>query len=331
MWKLLFTFLLLMFLCFLSLSTGSYRIGYMQLLDVLFSGTADEAFETVVFNIRLPRLMAAVAAGTALSVSGVIMQSIFKNLLVSPDLLGVSSGASLGTALAVVLGFSSLFVSVAAFVCGIAAVGITWLIAGFVPSAGQKTLLLVLAGIVVSAFLSGFVELICVVFAGADGLPSIFAFLFGNLERASMNELYGLFIVNLIGILILWRLHFSFDVLSLGENDAAGLGLSVNVIRNIGIVIATVLCSTVVAKFGLIGWVGLVVPHMARLWFGSYRHKVLIPASLLLGACFMVGADLIARNACSFQIPVGIVTSIVGAPFFVYILYHTSKEQRNFA
>lgn len=320
----------LLVLCTVHISSGSYQIGYGELFNALFTGQADDTAATVIFNIRLPRLLSAVIAGVSLSVSGVVMQSIFRNPLVSPDLLGVSSGASLGTAVAVLLGFSSAFVSVTAFFGGIAAVAVTWLIAGLVPLAGHRNLLLVLAGIVVSAFLSGFVELLCVIYAGADGLPSIFAFLFGNLERAGLSELGWLFIVDFIFILLLWRLHFSLDVLSLGETDAAGLGLPVELIRNLSIIAAAVLCSTVVAKFGLIGWIGLVVPHMARLWFGSYRHRVLIPASMLLGACFMVGADLIARNAAGFQIPVGIVTSIAGAPFFVYILYQTSKE-RNIA
>ena len=219
------------------ISSGSYQIGYGELFNALFTGQADDTAATVIFNIRLPRLLSAVIAGVSLSVSGVVMQSIFRNPLVSPDLLGVSSGASLGTAVAVLLGFSSAFVSVTAFFGGIAAVAVTWLIAGLVP----------------------------------DGLPSIFAFLFGNLERAGLSELGWLFAVDFIFILLLWRLHFSLDVLSLGEIDAAGLGLPVGLIRNLSIVAAAVLCSTVVAKFGLIGWIGLVVPHMARLWFGSYR------------------------------------------------------------
>lgn len=329
--KIIITIFVLLLLSFITLTTGSYHVSYSDLIDLLLFNQADDVIKTVIFDLRLPRLCGAIVAGISLSVSGVIMQSIFKNLLVSPDLLGVSSGASLGSALALLLGLSSVVVSLVSFVGGLLAVAITWLIASYVPYRGQKTILLVLAGIVVSAFLSGFVELICVVYANSDVIPSILGFLFGNLDRAKLGDLYYLFIIDFIAIMILWRLHFSFDVLSLGENEAQGLGLSVNLIRNIGILLATILCSTTVAKFGLIGWVGLVVPHMARLWFGSFRHKILIPTSLLLGSCFMVGADLIAHNISSYQIPVGIITSIFGAPFFVYILYRTTKEQQHLA
>ncbi len=308
--------LLLILLSLAYLTTGSYSLPLGEVVSALL-GNGGEETGTVVLEIRLPRLLGALMTGAALSLTGAVMQSIFNNPLVSPDILGVSSGAACGAAAALVLGLGAPAAAFSSFAGGMLAVTVALLLARM--AGGGGVLLLVLAGIVVAAFFSGVVELICALNPRAEEFPSILFFLFGSMARMTQGDLAVLVLALLPGALLLWRLGFALDVMSLGEADAAGLGLPAGRLRLMAVILCSVICGLFISRVGIIGWVGLVVPHLARIWFG-FRHRILLPASMLLGAVLLVGVDLICRSLFTYELPLGVITSILGAPVFAVVL-----------
>ncbi len=309
------------------LSLGSYGLSLGQVIGALFgSGSPEE--QLVVCDIRLPRLLGVLCTGAALSLCGTVMQSIFNNPLVSPDILGVSSGAACGACGALVLGCSSTMVCCSSFSVGLIAVLLAVLIAKFATSNDQSMLVLVLSGIVVSAFFSGIVELICAFNPQADEFPSILFFLFGSMTRITMSDLPLLAGTTVVTGVLFWRMGFALDVISLGQEDAIGLGVPTAKLRYLIIGISSVVCGIFIAKVGMIGWVGLIVPHLARLWIGV-RHRVMIPAAMIIGALFLLLVDLVCRNLLTYEIPIGIVTSLIGAPVFVVVLYKSLGRFRH--
>ena len=322
-----FLLLLLLVTGAVYLRMGSYSVSLSEFLD-LVCGNGSEDARMVIFDIRLPRLLGAVCTGAALSLCGAVMQSIFNNPLVSPDILGVSSGAACGASVALICGGSAAVVFFSAFGFGMAAVLATVLIASAAGNVRGTLLVLVLAGIVVSAFFSGIVELICAFNPRADEFPSILFFLFGSMTRITFDDLWILAPFLLTASLLLWKMSYALDVISLGEADATGLGVPAVRLRYTVIAICSVICGIYIAKVGMIGWVGLIIPHMARLIMGV-RHRLLIPSSMILGALFLTAVDLLCRNLLSYEIPVGIVTSLVGAPVFVVILCRNFRRSRS--
>ncbi len=312
----------------LDLCIGSYHVSLSDFINfVLGHGTQDVSL--ILFDIRLPRVLTAVLAGATLSMSGAVMQSVFNNDLVSPDILGVSSGAACGASIGIVLGFSSFFISTFAFLGGLLAVFLTLGIAIIVCRNIQSSLLImVLAGIVVSAFFSGIVELSCTFNTNTSHVMSILFFLFGSFSKVTMSDLTWIITIFVISSVILWLMSYALDVLSLGEEEARCQGVPVFIVRNTAIMLATLMCASLIAKTGIIGWIGLVVPHAARFIIGT-SHRLLIPTSALLGAITLVIIDVISRTLFSYEIPVGIITSIIGAPVFVLILSRSIRSKKD--
>jgi iron complex transport system permease protein len=263
-----------------------------------------------------------VLAGAGLAVSGAVFQGTFRNPLVSESILGVSSGAGFGAALGIMLGQTSYAIQLFAFVSALAAVGITYLIGRVHRS--SPVLLLVLGGIIVGSLFSAFTSLIKYVADPLDKLPSIVFWLLGSFASITIDDIYlvapGIVVCTIILLLLRWRLN----VLSMGDEEAKALGVDAKKLRAVVIVCATIITAGVVCISGLIGWVGLIIPQMCRLIVGP-NHKYLVPASILVGAQFLLFVDLICRTITPGEIPISIVTSIVGAPIFLYLL---SKVKR---
>jgi len=265
--------------------------------------TWTEQMASVILDIRLPRLAGAFLVGGALSLSGATYQGLFKNPLVSPDLLGVSSGACVGASLAILLNRTSLEIQLAALVMGLLAVFFTITIPKFFRN--PSNLMLVLAGIIVSGFMSAILGIIKYVADLESQLASIVFWTMGSLASVKGQDilLVGpvMLVVALILILIRWRIN----LLSLGDSEAKSLGVNVPRSRGLAIVCATILTACAVCLCGTIGWVGLIMPHLGRLLVGE-DNRYLMPASALLGALFMIIVDTIARNLTGSEIPLSI-------------------------
>lgn len=319
----LLAFLLAASVCYLCV--GSYGISPGQMLDVL-TGGGDEASRTVLLSIRLPRLLGAAATGAGLALAGAVTQSIFKNPLVSPDILGVSGGAAFGAALAIGLGLGSAVTAISAFGGGVAAVAIAVAIS-FSSCRGKGSVLtLVLAGMVVSTFFAALVETVCVLNPAAQGMPAILFFLFGTLSRLDWTDLsYIVPAVALFGFFA-HRFALTLDVMALGDRSASALGASPSAVRLAAIISVTLVSAILIAREGLIGWVGLLVPHMARMMAGA-SHRSLIPVCAITGALFVISVDLVCRMLASFEFPIGVATSLVGAPVFVRLLWKDMRRK----
>ena len=272
---------------------------------------------SVLFNIRLPRVIAALLVGAALSVAGAAYQGMFQNPLVSPDILGASAGAGFGAAVAILMGCGSTDIMIFAFLFGLAAVGGAYGVS--LLSKGPSTLSMVLAGILVSSLFSAGLSYIKLVADTTNELPAITYWLMGSLASMTwMHVLYVLPII-LIGLIPLFLLKWRINILTLGEDEARSLGVNTGLLRLAVIVCATLLTAAAVSITGVIGWVGLVIPHFARMAFGcDYRR--LIPVSVVMGACFLLAVDDCARTMATIEVPIGILTAFLGAPIFAYLL-----------
>ena len=313
----------------LSFSIGRCPVGPLDLIRILLSRvfpiTPDwtPQAESVVFSIRLPRIIASSLIGAGLSLSGLIFQIIFRNPMVSPDVLGTSTGAGFGAALALLWALPSYTVPTAAFIMGIAAVLLVWLIASRVPS--NQVLGLILGGIMISSLFQSGTSFIKLVADPEDELPAITYFLMGSLSGAGMDEVKILLPPSIIAIIPMILLSWRMNLLSLPEEEALSLGVSTKLIRGIAIASATLLTASSVAVAGVIGWVGLVIPHITRMAVGSDARRT-IPASLLLGAAFLTAVDTLSRSVTYSEIPIGILTSFIGAPFFLYLIVKEGRR-----
>lgn len=280
------------------------------------------ALETVFLQIRLPRIFAAVLVGSALSVSGTAFQSMFINPLVSPGLLGVLSGASFGAALAMVFFDSMAAVQASAFGFGCLAVALAMVLARF--NAGDRLLMLILGGIVSGAFFTALLSVVKYLADPNDQLPAIVFWLMGSLSaiRPDTVALAGIPMVMSMGVLVLLTPYL--NALSMGDEEARALGVPVGLIRTVFIVCATLLSALTITMAGIIGWVGLVVPHITRMMVGP-DNRILIPASALTGAVYLLVMDDLSRLVFSVEIPLGILTSLFGIPFFVLVLKNARK------
>lgn len=277
----------------------------------------DPSVAHVIANIRLPRLALAMLIGMALSTAGVVYQQMFRNPLVSPDILGASAGAGFGASLAITVGASLIWIQGLAFVCGLLAVMAAW---GASRAMRRDAILgLVLAGIVVSAIFSAGTSFLKYVADPDDALPAITFWLMGGLSGVRLGDIFTVAVPALICIGVLWVNRWRLNVLSFGDDTAKALGVNVTVLRAVVIVCATLLTTTAVSVGGLIAWVGLVVPHLARMIVGP-DMRVLLVTSALMGAAFLLLVDDIARNWLTMEIPLGILTAVVGAPFLLALI-----------
>jgi len=301
------------------LAAGPIPLGPADLLRTLLAGpSAEGQAAMVVWSLRLPRLAAALLVGAALAAAGTAYQAMFRNPLVSPDILGASAGAGMGAALAILVGLPTLGIQAAAFTGGLAAVGLVTLVAGRVRR-HDPVLVLVLAGIAIGTLFSAGISLAKVLADPTVQLPSITFWLLGGLSASSPGDVWRAAPLVLAGLVPLLLLRHRVDLLTLSDEEAAALGEDVPRLRFTLIVAATLVTGASVAIAGIVGWVGLVVPHAARLLVGP-RFARSLPAALLLGAAFVAIADTLARSAAAIELPLGILTALVGAPAFLWLL-----------
>jgi iron complex transport system permease protein len=308
----------------LAFSLGRYPVSLADLFEVLASRLTGRAaavplaVQDVVLLVRGPRVLAAVLVGAALAVSGTAFQGLFRNPLVSPDILGASSGAALGAVLGIYFALGIAGIEALAFVGGLAAVAAVYAI-GSVVTARDPILVLVLTGVVIGALLGSGVGLIKYLADPYNQLPAMTFWLLGSLAAANVGDLLPLFGPVAIGTLVLMALRWRMNVMSLPEEEARALGVPTGVLRVAIVAAATLVTSASVATAGVIGWVGLVVPHLARSLVGPEFSR-LIPTAAILGGGFLLFIDTLARTAAPVEIPLGILTAFVGTPFFIWLL-----------
>ena len=319
----LFIVLIVVFLW--SFTVGRFAVPLPELLTVFFRklfglpATWSDTTETVLFNIRIPRIIVAMIIGAALSASGAAYQGLFRNPMVSPDILGASAGAGFGAAMAILMSGSALTIQLAAFSCGIIAVMLTYLVSRMIGKSNNSVLILVLTGMVVSSLFSAFISLAKYTADPNNKLPEIAYWLMGGLASITAKDVMLMLVPFVIGIIPILLLRYKLNALAFGEEEAQALGVDTKKIRFIYIICATLLTASSVATGGMIGWVGLVIPHLARMLVGP-NLKFMLPASVLLGGAYLLLIDDISRTFFAVEIPLSILTAIIGAPFFIYLL-----------
>ena len=276
--------------------------------------------DTVVWLVRMPRILAAILVGGALSVSGATYQGLFRNPMVSPDILGASAGASVGACFMMLLNQGNAMIQLGAFVMGIGAVALSHFLSKAVGRGGSMILLLVLCGMTVNTLFQAVVSIIKYMADTESQLPEMTYWLMGSIAKAGYDDLLFFLITFVIGVVPILALRWRLNVLSFGEDEAKAMGVNVSTVRLISIICATLLTAAVVSIAGTIGWVGLMIPHLVRFLVGP-NNKTLVPMSLLTGGLFMLIIDNLCRSLLAYEIPLGVLTSLLGAPFFIFILY----------
>jgi len=277
----------------------------------------------LIIEIRLPRVLAAIMVGAALSTSGAAYQALFRNPLVSPGLLGVLAGASAGAAIGILLDGNWLLVQTGAFIMGLAAVGIGVGIAHLFG--GGSIIMLILGGILSGALFTSVLAIIKYMTDPYSQLPTIVYWLMGSLGQANIGDISWAAIPITLGILLLCVMGRALDALAMGDDEARTLGVPVTTVRLITIAAATLISALTVSIAGMIGWIGLIVPHIARLLTGPGNAR-LLPTAACLGAAFLLFADGLARNLFSTEVPIGIVTELLGIPVFLLVLHRVRRS-----
>lgn len=304
-----------------ALFTGRYDISVSEIVEILLKGYTNLTIkETLVWEIRLPRALLGVIAGAGLAGAGAALQGLFHNPLVDSNLLGVSSGAGFGAALAIVLFngtapiyFFSIFFSIVAVVlCG--------LIAGIYKRTDKVTI--VLAGVIIATIFSALISFLKHVADPYDQLPSLIFWLMGSLARADYNSLLFASIPILIGTGGLFAIRWRINIVSLGDRDAAALGINTGLTKSLIILFSTMATAGAVSVCGIIGWIGLIVPHIGRMIFGN-DNRVLIPVSIFFGGFFLIFIDSVGRVITGSELPLNILISLIGGPFYIWLLKKT--------
>lgn len=320
--KYFFLSLVGLFLIIFYISFGQINSSISDSIKIIFnffhhSYDVDSVIERVILYIRIPRAITAIVCGAGLAVSGCALQGIFSNPLIGPQIIGVYSGAAFGGALGILISEESFLVLFLAFSFGILSMLIVFFIARVKGVANRLTL--VLAGIVSSSFFLALVSLVKFLADPDDKLPAITYWLMGTFSTSSYEKIYIVSPIIIISIFILILLSFRIDVLNLGDDHARSLGINVELNRWIIISLVTVICASIVSIAGVIGWVGLVIPHIARS-FSPSNHKSLLITTVIFGSYYMLIIDLMCRGFSSMEIPLGVVTALIGAPFFAILL-----------
>lgn len=312
----------------ISFQIGRYPISTKELFSILFSTFYPvqhfwtDQTEAILFNVRLPRIILACLVGCCLSAAGASYQGIFQNPMAAPDTLGASAGAAFGAALAILLYGSSNMITVSAFCFSLISVALVYFISK--RTKGNSILGLILSGIMVSSLFSAGTSYIKLVADPNDQLPAITYWLIGSLAGAKMSQIQFAIIPMGTGLVILFLLKWQLNLLAMGDDEARTMGVNVRQIRLLIIIFATMITAASVSVSGMIGWVGLVIPHLTRRVVGN-NYKHLMPASMVLGAIFLLAVDNVSRNLLITEIPLGILTAFIGAPFFIYLI--TRKEE----
>jgi len=321
--------LILLVLFFLSFSWGRYGIPLEDIFKVFMYklGIADVAFAsdfapTVIFEIRLPRILSAIIIGASLSVAGASYQGLFTNPLVSPDILGVSAGAGFGAALGILISGNPFVIQILAFTFGILAVFVAYSVSNLVRN--NSILTLILAGMAIGSLFNALLSLTKYLADPTEKLPEIVYWLMGSLGNISNKDILMAGIPMAISLIILMAIRWQLNALSMGEEEALALGVDIKKLRLIVILCSTIMTASAVCVSGVIGWIGLVIPHMARLLVGPC-HRRMLPVTALLGSIFLLSVDNLTRSAASVEIPIGILTALLGVPFFLYLLSKSKK------
>ena len=316
----------------LAFTVGRYPVSLGDLANVLFAKatghapTAPAAVQSVILDVRGPRVLAAALIGAALAVAGTAFQGLFRNPLVSPDILGASSGAALGAVLGIYFSLGIFAIQAFAFAGGLIAVAAVYAI-GSLVRARDPILVLVLTGVVVGALLGAGVGLVKYLADPYNQLPAMTFWLLGSLSAASVSDLLPLFGPVAVGAAVLIALRWRMNAMSLPEEEARALGLATGPLRIAIVAAATLVTSASVATAGIIGWVGLVVPHLARSLVGPDFAR-LVPAAAILGGGYLLLIDTLVRTLAQIEIPLGILTAVIGTPFFIWLL---AGMQRNWS
>lgn len=310
-----------LFLALIALCLGQYTIALQDVIKVLTLQKVDLAnAETVIFNIRIPRILVSLIVGSGLAAAGASFQALFSNPLATPDTLGCANGASFGAALGILLGLNALGIQISALIFGILAVVFVFVFTRYRHA--NQIMMIILGGMVVSSLFSALVSLIKYVADPNDVLPVITFWLMGSFSNSTVRSLYTGVPMIVLGMVVLYLMRYRMNALSLKEEEAASLGINVRQNRMIVIVASSLITASVVSMCGVVGWVGLLIPHISRMLFGNNHTKV-IPGCIVFGALFMLIIDTIARCMYQAEIPVSILTAIIGAPIFLLLLRKT--------
>ena len=317
----------LLALFLLSFVWGRYDVPLPEVVRILLARlfpvrqTWSDNMAIAVLNVRLPRILLACLVGASLSAAGTAYQSVFRNPMAAPDILGASSGACFGAALAILMGLQRFGVTALAFAASLATVALVYVVARRIR--GNQVVNLLLSGIMISSLFSAGTSYIKLVADPTNQLPAITYWLMGSLSGTRTKDVLLALIPMALGVVPLLALRWRINLLTLSEEEARSMGVNTTALRLVVILCATVLTAASVAVSGMIGWVGLVIPHLTRKLVGS-NCRVLLPASMLLGAIFLLLVDNVSRNLLAVEIPIGILMAFVGAPFFIYLM--TRKE-----
>jgi len=319
-----FTFLLIPVVALVCLGIGRYSLSPLQIIksiaDAITGNTGDVMAKTVIFKVRLPRILLALAAGAGLACSGTAFQGLFSNPLATPDTLGVASGASFGAVLAMMFHWNLLGVQFLALCFGLISCFLTYQISKI--KGRSSIIMIILSGMVISSLFQALVSIVKYMADPEDELPSITYWLMGSMSTVTYKSLlFGLPFI-FIGLITIYALKWRLNILSLNEDEAKSMGLNIKLLRVLIIIASSLITASVISMCGQIGWVGLLIPHISRMLLGS-NNKTVVPLSISFGAIFMVIIDTFARSASSAEIPISILTAIIGAPVFISLLRKT--------
>ena len=325
-WKQILIWAVPLAIAIATLGVGRFEVDFVTVVKILASNvlpieeTWTQMEYNVVMTVRLPRILLALLVGAGLSISGAAFQGMFANPLVSADILGVAAGAGFGASIGILLFGNGYITQIFALVFGLAAIAFTYIIGGV--GKNLPIYMLVLAGVVTSALFNALISLTKFLADPEEKLPSITYWLMGSLGTATYRDLWTAGPIILIGIIILMAVRWRINLLTLPEDEAKSLGINVNGLKWLVIIGATLCTAAAVAIAGIVGWVGLIIPHVARMLVGNNNERVL-PVSLALGGGYLLLIDTLARTLTAAEIPLSILTAIVGAPFFAYLLRRT--------
>jgi iron complex transport system permease protein len=304
-----------------ALTLGRFPVPVADVINALIDRndpTLAPSVALVIWNVRLPRIIGALLVGASLAAAGATFQQMFRNPLVAPDTLGVSSGAALGAIAGIFMGAGIVAIQALAFGGGLIAVALVWLIASRMRAL-DPLVTLILTGIVVAGLIGAAISLLKYLADPYNTLPAITFWLLGSLAGFASADMRAAVVPVAVALAVLWLVRWRVNLLTLDDDEAQALGVSVRVLRGLVICAATLATATAVAFAGIIGWVGLVMPHCARLVVGPEFSR-LLPVSILFGAAFMLAVDTLGRTIAPIEIPPGVLTALVGSPFFVYLL-----------
>jgi len=301
----------------LAFAVGRYPVSLGDIFSVLLGREVGTNVETVVLQVRGPRVLAALLVGAALAAAGTAYQGMFRNPLVSPDILGVSTGAALGAVLGIFLSKGILFIQICAFAGGLGAVGLVYWV-GSRMRGHDPLLALVLTGVVIGTLLGSAIALLKYLADPYNQLPAITYWLLGSLAAIAPQEIWYSIPLMLLGLVPMLLLRWRMNLLALPDDEARALGIDVRKMRTLVVVCATLITASAVAISGIIGWVGLLIPHAARMLVGPDFGR-LLPLAMLLGAAFLLAVDTLCRTIATIEVPPGVLTALIGTPFFLWL------------